>query len=153
MGRAQLRLTVVDDSPELLALFGDALRSLGVSVALFDELATLQDLEESAPDLLVIDLRLSPGSLTGIEMIRLLRAHRHLQRVPTIVCSAALDDVRQHQEELNRMPALFVLPKPFSLEDLESCVGEALGYRDEVPPRPPLLPAAPLAGVREPTLG
>jgi CheY-like chemotaxis protein len=33
---SQHRLTVVDDSPELLAVFGDALRFDGVSVTLFD---------------------------------------------------------------------------------------------------------------------
>ena len=43
------RLTVVDDSPELLALFGDLLRFDGVNLTLFDGSAKLGDIEESAP--------------------------------------------------------------------------------------------------------
>lgn len=148
--RAQRRVTVVDDSPELLALFGDALRFDGVALTLFNGSATLTAIEESAPDLLVIDLRLGPGSLTGFEMVSLVRSHRQLRRVPIIVCSAALDEIRQHEDELTRMPALFVLPKPFSLEDLESCVGKALGYPAHAPLSPPLLPAADLPAVESP---
>jgi CheY-like chemotaxis protein len=151
-GRAQRRLTVVDDSPELLAVFGDALRFDGVSVALFDGSATLQDIEESTPDLLVIDLRLGVNSLTGFQMIRLLRAHRELRRIPIIVCSGAIDEIREHEEELTRMPGLFVLPKPFSLEDLQSCVGEALGQGAGAPLRWPVLTAPHMAAVRQPTL-
>jgi CheY-like chemotaxis protein len=148
----QRRVTVVGDSPELLDLFGDALRFEGVALALFDGTATLQAIEESVPDLLVIDLRLGAGSLTGLEVVRLVRSHRQLRRVPIIVCSAAFDEIRQHEGELTGMPALFVLPLPFSLDDLESCVREALGDRVEASLRMPPLSADHFAEVRGPTL-
>jgi CheY-like chemotaxis protein len=133
---SQHRLTVVDDSPELLAVFGDALRFDGVSVTLFDGSARISDVVDSAPDLLVIDLRLGSDRLTGLEMIRLIRAHRELRRVPIIVCSAALDEIRAYEDELTRIAAVFILPKPFSLAELESCVGEALGERVGASRRP-----------------
>jgi CheY-like chemotaxis protein len=123
------RLTVVDDSPELLALFGDALRADGVELALFDGAVTIHEIEQSRPHLLVMDLLLGVDNLTGLEMIRLLRAHRTLRHVPIIVCSAAVDAIRNHEDELSRTANLFVLPKPFSLDDLEMCVGEALRSR------------------------
>lgn len=123
------RVTVVDDSPDLLALFGDALRFDGVELALFDGSATLQDIEASTPDLLVVDLRLGTESLTGMEIIRLARAHRQLRHVPIVVCSAAVDQLVTLEPELSEIPNLFVLPKPFSLGELDACVGEALARR------------------------
>jgi CheY-like chemotaxis protein len=125
------RLTVVDDSPDVLDVLGEALRFDGAEVALFDGSVTLQDIEESVPELLVIDLRLSGHGLTGLELIRRLRSHRELRRVPVIVCSAAHDVISELDDELSRIPHLSVLPKPFSLDDLESCVQEALGQRPE----------------------
>jgi len=126
-GRMQRRVTVIDDSPELLALFGDLLRHRGVEITLFEASATLLEIEESAPDLLVIDLRLGSESLAGMEIIRLVRAHREMKEVPIIVCSAALDELARLNGSLSQIPDLFVLPKPFSLDELEACVTDALG--------------------------
>ena len=131
--QAHRRVTVIDDSPELLAVVGDALRFDGVDVSLFDGTDALQDIEKSAPDLLMIDLRLGPDSLSGLDVIRLVRRHRTLRGVPIIVCSAAPESLREHEDELSRVPDLHVLAKPFSLEELESRVYEALGERRETP--------------------
>lgn len=125
------RVTVIDDSPELLALFGDLLRHGGVEISLFEKWATLLEIEESAPDLLVIDLRLGSESLAGLDLIRLVRAHRQLRSVPIIVCSAALEEIAEHEAALRRTPNLFILPKPFALEELEACVSDALGQQFE----------------------
>ena len=133
-GLRRRRVTVVDDSPELLALFGDLLRFDGVEMSLLNGSTTLQDIEESIPDLLVIDLRLGGESLAGWDIIRLVRAHRELRNVPIIVCSAAIDEIGEHRDEFSRTPDLYLLPKPFSLDELESCVGKALGQRVGTPP-------------------
>jgi two-component system chemotaxis response regulator CheY len=130
-GLGRRRVTVIDDSPELLALFGDLLRYEGVEIALFEQSVTLREIEESAPDLLVIDLRLGRESLAGMEIIRLVRAHRELRSVPIIVCSAALDAIAEHEAALRGTPNTFILPKPFSLEELEACVTDALGEQFE----------------------
>jgi CheY-like chemotaxis protein len=127
------RVTVVDDSPELLALLGDVLRFDGVDVSLFDGGTTLHDIEESAPDLLVLDLRLASDGLTGMEMIRHVRSDQVLRDVPIVVCSAALDEVRVHEDELSRTPRVFVLAKPFSLDEFESCLGKAFGEATSAP--------------------
>jgi CheY-like chemotaxis protein len=121
----QRRLTVVDDSPELLELFGDALGFDGVEVTLRSS-ATLRDIEQTAPDVLLMDLRLGTDGLAGLDMIRLVRSHPELRRVPIIVCTAAIREVGQHEAELDRIPDLVVLTKPFALRELEACVGEAL---------------------------
>jgi two-component system, OmpR family, response regulator len=131
--RGRRRVTVVDDSPELLALLGDVLRFDGVDVSLFDGGTTLHDIDESAPDLLVLDLRLASDGLTGMQMIRHVRSDQVLRDVPIVVCSAALDEVREHEEELSRTPRVFVLPKPFSLDEFESCLGMAFGEAASAP--------------------
>lgn len=152
------RVTVIDDSPELLALFGDVLRADGVDVSLFNGSATVSDLEQSAPDLIIVDLHLAAEGLAGIDIVRLCRSHRALRSVPIIVCSAAIDELQQHEEELSRTAHLFVLAKPFSMTELESCLDEALGTTnatalDSAPARVrdvgvPLVPAPVLGQLR-----
>jgi DNA-binding response OmpR family regulator len=132
-GHAHRRVTVLDDSPELLALIGDALRFDGVDVSLFDGSATLEEIAESVPDLLMIDLRLRSDSLSGLDLIRLVRRHRALRHVPIIVCSAAREGLREHEKELGQISDLLILQKPFALQELESCVDEALGQRVDAP--------------------
>lgn len=129
----QRRLTIVDDSPEVLAVLEDALRTDGAKVAMFDRDVTLQDIQASDPDLLVIDLRLGAENLRGLQIIRRVRSHPALRHVPIIVCSAALDAITRHEDELRGIADLFVLAKPFSLDDLEARVKEALGEPREAP--------------------
>jgi CheY-like chemotaxis protein len=129
------RVTVVDDSPELLALMGDALRFDGAEIALLGSGATLVDIEASGPDLLVLDLRFGGDGLNGLDIIREARLHHRLRHVPIIVCSGAHDAIAAHGDELGRTSRLAVLPKPFSLEDLEACVEEAIGLRQPQPTR------------------
>jgi hypothetical protein len=47
--------------------------------------------------------------------------------VPIIVCSAATNEVTAHDDELANTPQVFILAKPFSLEELEAVVQRALG--------------------------
>ena len=129
----QRRLTVVDDSPEVLAVLEAALRTDGAEVAMFGRNVTLHDIQASDPDLLVIDLRLGAENLRGLQIIRRVRSHPELRHVPIIVCSAALDAITRHEDELHGIADLFVLAKPFSLEDLEARVEEALGEPREAP--------------------
>jgi DNA-binding response OmpR family regulator len=126
-GHRHRRVTVVDDSPELLALLGDALRFEGVEASLLDGTTTLQSIEESDPDVLMIDLRLGSANLGGLDLIRLVRRHEAMQDIPIIVCSAAQEELREHGEELTELRDLLILRKPFSLGDLESTVDAALG--------------------------
>lgn len=125
------RVTVIDDSSDLLAVIGDALRQAGYDVALLDQAASMGEIEVSDPDLLVIDLKLGENSLAGWDIIRLVRKHRSLLELPVIVCSAALDQIRAHAKEIENDPSTHLLTKPFSLEDLETVVFAALaGDRD-----------------------
>jgi CheY-like chemotaxis protein len=121
------RVTVIDDSPELLALFEDVLGGEGVKLTLLDGAASFEEIQRSDPTLLVVDLRLGTDSLPGWEVIRTARSRPSFDEVPIVVCSAALDQVRQHESDLEAFPRTYLLPKPFSLADLDSVLHEALG--------------------------
>lgn len=129
VGARRRRVTVVDDSPDIRDLLGDVLGHAGLDVSLLEGATTIDAISQSAPDLLVVDWRFAAGGLTGLEIIRQARSHPALRGVPIVVCSAAPDEVREHDEELSRMPQLSTLNKPFSLEELETCVSEALDGR------------------------
>ena len=49
------RVTVIEDSPALLELLGDVLRFDGLDVSLLDGGTTLDDIQISEPDLLIMD--------------------------------------------------------------------------------------------------
>ena len=120
------RVTVIEDSPGLLELLGDVLRFDGLDVSLLDGETTLDDIQASQPELLVIDWRLSTNDLTGLDIIRHARSEPALRDVPIIVCSGAPDEVGAHEDELAGTPQVSMLPKPFSLDELEASVRQAL---------------------------
>ena len=124
---ATQRVTVIDDSPELLSLFEDVLSRDGLELTLLGGATSFDEILETNPTLLVVDLRLGTDSLPGWDIVRLARQSRALEHVPIVVCSAALDHVRQHESELEAFPRTYLLPKPFSLVDLDSVLHEALG--------------------------
>lgn len=126
---ARRRVTVIDDSPELLALFDQALSEDGVDVTLLDGAASLLEIEDTSPDLLVVDLRLGSDSLPGWDIVHMVQADPVMRDTPIIVCSAALDHVRQYEDEANASPTTYLLPKPFSIYDLHEVLAEALGDR------------------------
>lgn len=123
------RVTVIDDSPELLAVVGEALRDDGVDVTLFDRGATLGDIAESTADLLVVDLTLGTHSLPGWDLVESIRSHPDMRDMPIIVCSAALDRVQEHRDEIDWDPRTYLLLKPFSIDDLEAVLTGALGTK------------------------
>jgi CheY-like chemotaxis protein len=120
------RITVIDDSPEILEVLGDALRREGVDVTLLDERSSIDQIAASTPDVLMVDLRLGTDHLPGWQIIRHVRGHPGLLDVPIIVCSAALDQLRTYGGSAVDQRT-WLLPKPFSLTDLESVMAEALG--------------------------
>lgn len=126
------RITVINDSPEFLEVISELLEAVGYAVQAFDgSRLTMEQLVETRPDLIILDLRLHPGSaqLTGWDFLLLLRAHRELREIPIIVCSADLAQIREREPELRQIALTWVLPKPFDLDELEDLVSRALGGR------------------------
>jgi CheY-like chemotaxis protein len=119
---APKRVTVVDDSTEFVELVREALEDeLGCVVAAFTAPNTsADDIAATAPDLVIVDLRLDHREhhAAGWQLMLLMRAHEAVRDVPVVLCSADLAQLREREDELRSMVNVHVLKKPFSLGEL-----------------------------------
>jgi CheY-like chemotaxis protein len=132
------RITVIDDAVEFLSLVTDVLEgTYDVTTSTGDDL-DLEGLLRINPDLIVLDLRLKEAGeqLTGMELLRLIRAHRLLRFVPIVVCSADVAQLTLNREALAQVPRCWVLRKPFSLDEFEAMLAEALRSGGHGPDEP-----------------
>lgn len=111
------KLLLIDDDARLTAMVGDYLSHAGFEVAVAGSLtAGRAALQESLPDLLVLDLMLPDGD--GLDFCRELRANQRLKRLPVLMLSA-------RGEPMDRILGLELgaddyLPKPFEPRELQA---------------------------------
>jgi two-component system OmpR family response regulator len=110
-----------DDSPEILALLRDILEGEGYRVTMTPEALTIADIRQAQPDLVILDHMLEEGAGSGWELLRDLRHDSELRNLPVVVCTGAVQRVRENQGELERLGAQVVL-KPFDIEQLLAAV-------------------------------
>jgi DNA-binding response OmpR family regulator len=72
------------------------------------------------PDLVILDIRLDKP-VTGWKILDLLRLNTDTCGIPVIVCSAALNELKEKEAWLSNHGVL-VLPKPFDINDLLALV-------------------------------
>ena len=121
------RITVINDNPDFLELMSDILdEDAGYAVTLVKgEEATIAEIADSAPDLLIVDLRL--GGASGWEIVALSRADERLAEVPIIICSADVMALRDREAELKRIGDVHVLAKPFGIDEITGLVERLIG--------------------------
>jgi DNA-binding response OmpR family regulator len=121
------RITVLNDNAEFLELMSAILDDdAGYDVVTFSEATTrVDDLVESRPDLVIVDLLLAGAS--GWEIVALSRADERLNDVPIIVCSADVASLRDRATELERVGNVHVLSKPFGIDELTELVERLIG--------------------------
>jgi DNA-binding response OmpR family regulator len=120
------RILVIDDDPEILALYEDALPQLGHE-AIAKEIAesgpeTVRELEAQA---LVVDLQQPDEDHYGLRIIEQLREDSDLRHFPIVLATGAgpeLDPISQRLMLLD-VP---ILHKPFALDELDAAIGFAL---------------------------
>ena len=117
---------VVDDAPELRALFRDVLEGEGFRVSLAAAAPDLATIVGLGPDLLILDLLLGDDEDAAWELLRRLRGDPRLAAVPVLVCSAATRLLRRLEPELRSLGAELV-PKPFDLDDFLGAVARCVG--------------------------
>ena len=118
------RVTVINDRPEYLGVMREVLAELGhEAIAIPGEAVTLDQIAETQPDLLLVDLRMETGVLNdGWGIIVGSRAHPGLKDVPVIASSGDVTILRNRATEISALADVHPLEKPFSIED----VGELL---------------------------
>ena len=121
------RISVLNDNADFLELMQAILdEDAGYEVSVFSgEDTSIDQLSESDPDLIIVDLLL--GGASGWEIVTLARVHTRLSGVPIIVCSADVNGLRARAGELERMGKVHVMPKPFGIEEMTSLVEELIG--------------------------
>jgi CheY-like chemotaxis protein len=114
------RVTVVNDSPEFLEMMAAVLHDARYPTTVIDgDRDNARELIEAAePQILIVDLRLGSEGLHGMDILRWVRQHPQLSRVPTIVCSADRYGIEQVQRELDALSGVTVLMKPFTVDEL-----------------------------------
>lgn len=116
---------VVNDTEEVIELFRDILKDMGHRVSATSYAPEdLSEVKKAKPDLVILDLIID-GEKVGWQLAQKMRMSRDTEHIPIIICTAASDAVRE-QEGWLVANAIKVVLKPFTIDDLELAVTNAL---------------------------
>jgi DNA-binding response OmpR family regulator len=120
------RILVVNDTQEILELFRMLLEEQeGYEVVLSGfPIQQIKEIEQIKPDLIILDLVLGDEK-TGMQMLQMLKMQRSTAAIPVLVCTAALQIVRE-QEGYLVSQGVHVVFKPFEIDDLLTNVKQLL---------------------------
>ncbi|NTU79413.1 MAG: response regulator [Chloroflexales bacterium] len=119
------RIMVVNDTQEILSLFRDILTDEGYEVALYSSaIHDMEEIERVRPQLIILDFVFGHENL-GFQMLQKMKMHRGTARIPIIVCTAALQAVREMEGYLQSKGVQVIL-KPFDVDDLVEAVRRGL---------------------------
>lgn len=119
-------ILVVNDSQEILELFRDLLEEEGYRVSLYSSaLRDLNEVKRVAPDLMILDFLIG-GEEWGWQFLQKMRLDRETAEIPIIVCTAAVQLVRELQGRLTEKNVRVIL-KPFDIDDVLRQVASVLG--------------------------
>jgi len=119
------RIAVVNDDTVFLEMMAAVLAEQGWDAQIYREQGNaFAQLQQDPPDLIILDIRMETPE-SGWTLLELFTLDQHLCTIPVIVCSAALLDLRAHEDWLSRN-GIAVLPKPFNISQLYDEVEAAL---------------------------
>ena len=119
-------ILVVNDSQEILELFRDLLEEEGYRVSLYSyALHDLTEVKKIGPDLIILDFLIG-GEEWGWQFLQKVRLDRETATIPVIVCTAAVQLVRELQGHLTEKQVSVIL-KPFDIDDVLQRVASVLG--------------------------
>ncbi|MCX5985327.1 MAG: response regulator [Chloroflexi bacterium] len=109
---------IVEDEPGLAEVLALNLQASGFeTVTAHDGLQALYLLDQSVPDVVVLDLQLP--QVSGFRLIQLLRSRTATARIPIVVITAL--SFREAEDVVRRGADAF-LTKPFAPEEVVNCV-------------------------------
>src|SRR5258708_19432556 len=111
------RILVINDTQEILELFRMLLEEEGYEVVLAGfPIQQISDIEQIKPDLIILDFVFGDQK-TGWQMLQMLKMKRSTAAIPVLVCTAALDLVRDQEGYLFSQCVHSVF-KPFHIHTL-----------------------------------
>ena len=120
------RILVVNDTQEILELFRMILEEEGGYEVILSgfPVQEIEEIEQIKPDLIILDLVFG-SEKTGMQMLQMLKMKRSTQSIPVIICTAALDLVREQEGYLNSQ-GVHLIYKPFDIDHLMTNVKRLL---------------------------
>ena len=119
------KVLVFNDDNDFLDLMHSVLGDEGFTVethkAWEDAHAIVKNVE---PDLVILDLMFDREK-RGFQLIDMLMLDPATRRIPLIVCSAATQELKEHERALGTL-GIQTIPKPFDLEQLLQTIRSAL---------------------------
>jgi CheY-like chemotaxis protein len=124
------RVLVINDDESILELFKLILEGEGFEVFSSEEaIENIADVERIQPDLVILDLKMGMQQ-EGWTMMQKIRMYPPTQHIPMILCTAALNEVRE-QEGTLQDKGIPVVYKPFAIDDLLQAIHVVLPSSDE----------------------
>jgi len=115
------RILVINDDDSILELFRLLLEGEGYEVdTSLETIENIRDVEQIKPDLVILDLKMGMQQ-EGWVMMQKLRMYPPTQNIPIILCTAALNEVREQEATLEDK-GIPVVYKPFSVDELLKAV-------------------------------
>jgi DNA-binding response OmpR family regulator len=128
--KRQRHIMVINDTQEILDLFQEILEEEGYRVTLNSyAFRDLDEIKANIPDLLILDFIIG-GEAQGWQMLQKLKLDRATEMIPVIVCTAAINLVRELEGHLKEKGVGIVL-KPFDIDDLLRQVNASWGQLGE----------------------
>jgi len=127
---------VINDDPAILDVFRELLEEEGYE-ALLDTMRTgnldaqYDRVVAERPDVIVLDFVIL-GEQHGWQFLQLIKMQPKTARVPVVVCTAAVDLVRELGAHLTKMRVDVVL-KPFEIDHLYAAIARAIKETDGDP--------------------
>jgi CheY-like chemotaxis protein len=119
------RILVIDDTPEILALFQDLLTDEGYAVLLSATVPQdVAEVEQLSPDLIILDLLFGTEPAGG-HLLHALRGDAATAAIPLIVCTAATAQLHAYDADLH-LPGVSIVAKPFDVDDVLRAISTAL---------------------------
>ena len=126
------RILVINDTQEILDLFRILLEGEGYEVVLSGfPFQQVSEIEQMNPDLIILDF-IFGDQKTGWQMLQLLKMKRSTASIPVVVCTAALNAVRE-QEGYLVSQGVHVVYKPFDIDHILTTIKLALESRKNIP--------------------
>ncbi|GCE30858.1 hypothetical protein KDA_63420 [Dictyobacter alpinus] len=118
-------IVVINDDESILDLFRMILEGEGYKVSTSVEtMENVRDVERLKPDVVILDLKIGQQE-EGWVMMQKLRMYPPTRSIPLILCTAALNEVRQ-QEDTLQDKGIPVVYKPFDIDEILKAINSVL---------------------------
>lgn len=121
----QPHILAINESEDVLQLFRDLLEDEGYRVSTQSYIdKDLDGISRQAPDVIILDYMWAQDD-AGWSMLQMLRMSPTTRRIPIVLCTGAVERVRELEAHLASMDVRVVI-KPFDIQVLLDALREAL---------------------------